>query len=43
MKPAKLFRRTLSPSRLLMAAVIAWIVLLAVIIVLDPRGAGPVH
>jgi hypothetical protein len=36
-KPAKF-----SLSRLLMAAVLAWIVFLTIIILLDPRGSGPV-
>jgi hypothetical protein len=30
-----------SLNRLLLAVVVAWIVVLTVIILLDPRGAGP--
>ncbi|WP_276615438.1 hypothetical protein [Nonomuraea basaltis] len=41
MKTPKFFRRGLSLNRLLLAAVLAWIVVLTVIILLDPRGAGP--
>ncbi|MET8863754.1 hypothetical protein ABZW11_12420 [Nonomuraea sp. NPDC004580] len=33
-------RRRYSTARLLVAAVVAWIVLLSVLILLDPRGAG---
>lgn len=40
MRPSGRFRRRPSPSRLLMVAVIAWIVLLTVIILLDPHGSG---
>ncbi|WP_279339290.1 hypothetical protein [Sphaerisporangium perillae] len=35
------FRRRLSPSRLLLAATIAWILFLTVIILLAPSGSGP--
>ncbi|MFI7439108.1 hypothetical protein [Nonomuraea indica] len=40
MSPSGRFPRGLSPSRLLMAVVIAWIVLLTVIILLDPHGSA---
>ncbi|MFI7707333.1 hypothetical protein [Nonomuraea sp. NPDC049480] len=40
MKPSDFFHRRLSLSRLLIAAVIAWIILLTVIILLDPRGSA---
>ncbi|GIH97029.1 hypothetical protein ACFFMN_36335 [Planobispora siamensis] len=33
--------RGFSWSRLLLAAVVAWIVVLTVLILLDPRAAGP--
>ncbi|MDP4503725.1 hypothetical protein [Nonomuraea turcica] len=40
MKTPKFPPRGLSSSRILLAAVIAWIVLLTVLILLDPRSAG---
>jgi hypothetical protein len=39
--PFKNLRRRYSTARLLVAAVVAWIVMLTVLILLDPRGAGP--
>ncbi|RVX45028.1 hypothetical protein EDD27_7804 [Nonomuraea polychroma] len=41
MKTPKSSRRRPSLNRLLLAAVVAWIAVLTVIILLDPRGAGP--
>ena len=41
MNPFKKLRRRYSTARLLVAAVVAWIVLLSVLILLDPRAAGP--
>ncbi|MFI6510415.1 hypothetical protein ACIBCT_22655 [Streptosporangium sp. NPDC050855] len=35
--------RKLSVGHLLLAAIIAWIVLLTVIILLDPAASAPVH
>lgn len=40
MNPFDFFHRRLSLSRLLIVAVIAWIILLTVIILLDPRGSA---
>ncbi|MEV4061633.1 hypothetical protein [Nonomuraea dietziae] len=37
----KFFSRRLSPSRLLIAVIVAWIILLTIIIVVDPQGSGP--
>ncbi|MEV5894995.1 hypothetical protein [Nonomuraea fuscirosea] len=34
-------RRRYSTARLLVVTVVAWIVLLSVLILLDPRAAGP--
>ncbi|YCK40784.1 hypothetical protein ACNF49_44030 [Actinomadura sp. ATCC 39365] len=41
MNPFDKPRRRYSTPRLLVAAVIAWIVLLTVLILHDPAGAGP--
>lgn len=41
MNPDKYLRRRPSLSRLLLAAVVAWIVFLTILILLDPRSAGP--
>ena len=40
--PFKNLRRRYSTARLLVAAVIIWIALLTILILLDPRGTGPV-
>ncbi|WP_255530087.1 hypothetical protein [Planomonospora sp. ID67723] len=40
MKTPKPSHRHLSWSRILLAAVIVWIVLLTILILLDPRAAG---
>jgi hypothetical protein len=34
-------RRRLTPSKILLAAVIAWIIILTVLILLDPQASGP--
>ena len=39
--PFKSLRRRYSTARLLVAVVVAWIVVLTVLILLDPRAAGP--
>ncbi|WP_284735278.1 hypothetical protein [Nonomuraea sp. NEAU-A123] len=41
MKSLKFFRRRPSLNRLILTAVVAWIVVLTVIILLDPSAAGP--
>ena len=40
-KTMKFFHRRPSLNRLILTAVVAWIVVLTVIILLDPSGSGP--